>query len=374
MRNHRASERSGERRPEPARRVERTGRTEPAIRPAPAGRAGRGGGPATALAWAAASILLLPACIAPGRRETRVEPPPRAPRPAAEATDAAARAPSRGGDAIVVAGRRVPIGTRVVLWTDPGGYDATSTAPRFGPVGPDGPQGLRYRPGRGGDPREVVDLFVVHYDVCGTSEKCFEVLHDRRGLSVHFLLDVDGTIYQTLDVAETAWHASEQNGRSVGVEVAHIGAYPPGAPSPLDTWYVRDAEGVRMRFPASYGDGGVRTPGFVPRPRRPEPVRGVVQGQRLEQYDFTVQQYDALARLAAGLSVALPRIELRVPLGPDGQVRDAALPADELSSFSGVVGHWHTSTAKTDPGPAFDWDRFLVRARASRAALAAPRP
>src|SRR5262245_43453849 len=46
--------------------------------------------------------------------------------------------------------------------------------------------------------RKVVDQFVIHYDVCGTSRACFRVLHDTRGLSVHFLLDVDGTIYQTL--------------------------------------------------------------------------------------------------------------------------------------------------------------------------------
>ncbi len=59
--------------------------------------------------------------------------------------------------------------------------------------------------------RQKVDQFVLHFDVCGTSAQCFYVLHDRRGLSVHFMLDVDGTIYQTLDVKERAWQATKSN-------------------------------------------------------------------------------------------------------------------------------------------------------------------
>jgi len=44
----------------------------------------------------------------------------------------------------------------------------------------------------------------MHYDVCGVSRQYFKVLHDYRGLSVHFMLDIDGTIYQTLDLNERA--------------------------------------------------------------------------------------------------------------------------------------------------------------------------
>ena len=50
--------------------------------------------------------------------------------------------------------------------------------------------------------QRVVDQFVIHYDVAGTSRNCFEVLQDKRGLSVHFMLDLDGTIYQSLDLKE----------------------------------------------------------------------------------------------------------------------------------------------------------------------------
>ena len=81
--------------------------------------------------------------------------------------------------------------------------------------------------------QRVVDQFVIHFDVCGTSRQCFKVLQDMRGLSVHFMLDLDGTIYQTLDLKERAWHATSSNSRSVGIEIANIGAYPARRQKPL---------------------------------------------------------------------------------------------------------------------------------------------
>ena len=74
--------------------------------------------------------------------------------------------------------------------------------------------------------QRVVDQFVIHFDACGTSRQCFNVLQDHRDLSVHFMLDLDGTIYQTLDLKERAWHATSSNSRSIGIEIANIGVYP----------------------------------------------------------------------------------------------------------------------------------------------------
>src|SRR3981189_658468 len=36
--------------------------------------------------------------------------------------------------------------------------------------------------------------FVIHHDGCTSADMCFSVLQNERGLSVHFLLDNDGTI------------------------------------------------------------------------------------------------------------------------------------------------------------------------------------
>src|SRR6185503_15722678 len=149
-------------------------------------------------------------------------------------------------------------------------YDAYREGPRFAAKGE---EGKRYRPGREptdervralsdyhGWTRDVlaeqIDLLVLHYDACGTSRECFRVLQDERKLSVHFLLDLDGTIYQTLDLREQAWHARAANARSIGVEIAHVGAYPPEERARLARWYEWTEDGVRLTLPPAAGDGG----------------------------------------------------------------------------------------------------------------------
>jgi hypothetical protein len=46
------------------------------------------------------------------------------------------------------------------------------------------------------------------------------------------------------------------------------------------------------------------------------------------------------------------------------RVLDRAFPSEAASAaFHGVVGHYHLTRDKFDPGPAFDWERFLAAAR-----------
>lgn len=298
----------------------------------------------------------------------------------------------RRGDELIAAGRFFHTGTPVVTWLDPGGYDAYRVERRFSALtnadwatssrdvkALETPNryGLRHERldehelervrGGGWDLAtltNVVDQFVIHFDACGTSRQCFKVLHDLRGLSVHFLLDLDGTIYQTLDLKERAWHATTLNTRSVGIEIAHIGAYPPGRAKPLDEWYPTDTDGsVRLVIPERFGDGGQRTPGFVGRPARSERIRGRIQGIELDQYDFTPEQYRALARLTATLCRIFPKLGCDYPRDTDGRVFPAKLPDDDLARFQGVLGHWHIQTNKVDPGPAFQWDEVIAEAR-----------
>jgi N-acetyl-anhydromuramyl-L-alanine amidase AmpD len=290
----------------------------------------------------------------------------------------------RSGDEIVVCGRLFHCGAPVVLWTDPGGYDAYRVECRFNPEQTrpsdpvsDGP--ARYGSLRRHLPadvaervrdtgwpldllREHVDLFVMHYDVCGASRRCFRVLHDVRGLSVHFLLDVDGTIYQTLDLKERAWHAGSANDRSIGVEIANIGAYEDMRV--LDEWYHRRSDGrTVVQFPASIGEPGIRTPHFVAQPARNEPIVGYIHGRWLMQYDLTPQQYRSLARLCAAVSRVLPRIRLDVPRDAHGAPRMDVLSAGELQDYHGLIGHYHLTREKVDPGPAFDWQRLVRESR-----------
>jgi len=41
-------------------------------------------------------------------------------------------------------------------------------------------------------------------------------------VSAHFVIDQDGTVFQLMDIRETAWHASAVNERSIGIEHAAI--------------------------------------------------------------------------------------------------------------------------------------------------------
>jgi N-acetyl-anhydromuramyl-L-alanine amidase AmpD len=111
------------------------------------------------------------------------------------------------------------------------------------------------------------------------------------------------------------------------------------------------------------GDGGVRTPGFVGRPARSEPVTGVIQGSSLVQYDFTPEQYEALARLIATLCQVFPKMPCDYPRDGSGRLITRKLPDEELDRFGGLLGHFHIQTNKVDPGPAFQWDWILARAR-----------
>jgi N-acetylmuramoyl-L-alanine amidase len=209
-----------------------------------------------------------------------------------------------------------------------------------------------------------VDQFVLHFDVSGTSRQCFKVLHDLRCLSVHFLLDLDGTIYQTLDLKERAWHATTSNSRSIGIEIANIGAYASAETGPLHEWYQRDTNGVvRIVIPARLGESGLRTPDFVPRPARPEPVVGAIQGRELAQYDFTPEQYAALTKLTATLCKVFPKLKCDYPRSADGGLIPQKLPDDELVHFQGILGHYHIQSNKVDPGPAFQWDTVVHGAR-----------
>jgi hypothetical protein len=304
-------------------------------------------------------------------------------------------AAKRSGDEIVVAGQLFHTGTPVVTWMDAGGYDAYRVERRFSPYAESSyeqtiaavkdittpnrysartntlsPEEIEKILGGGWtlpQLQNVVDQFVLHYDVCGLSKTCFNVLHDHRGLSVHFMLDLDGTIYQTLDLKERARHATTSNTRSIGIEIANMGAYPPGATKALEEWYGRDTTGQTMiTIPARAGDPMLRVKNFIGRPARPEPVRGIIQGTDLVQYDFTPEQYAALAKLTAALTKIFPKITCDIPRGPDGQVLTKKLPDAELTAYHGILGHYHIQTNKTDPGPALQWEKLLSEARALR--------
>lgn len=298
----------------------------------------------------------------------------------------------RAGDEIVVAGQFFHTGTPVVLWLDPGGYDAYRVERRFAAIEKSDwsnsvaevkalktPNRYSLRShtltsneiervrGGGWDLpllQNVVDQFVLHFDVAGVSRTCFNVLQDHRDLSVHFMLDVDGTVYQTLDLKERAWHATSSNDRSIGVEIANMGAYAVNGKNPFDQWYATNAAGKTiLKIPGRLGEAGIRTKNFVSRPARNEPVRGVIQGDALVQYDYTPEQYAALTKLTAALCSVFPKLKCQYPVDADGKLIPHKLPDDQLEKYQGVIGHYHIQKNKNDPGPALDWEKVVGGAK-----------
>ena len=168
----------------------------------------------------------------------------------------------------------------------------------------------------------VTRQFVIHLDGLRTAAECFRVLHNERGLSVHFMIDGDGVIYQTLDLMHCAFHAAGVNEISVGVELQNRG----------------DAH----RFPNFYPQGERRK------------VTCRIHGHQFLAWDFTAAQYQAMTKLCKVVARALD-LPLASPQS-GGELSWTTLPNPR--SFRGFVGHYHLSRNKWDPGP-FDFRRLF---------------
>src|SRR5207248_2347692 len=156
-------------------------------------------------------------------------------------------------------------------------------------------------------------------------------------------------------------HATHSNHRSIGIEIANVGAYSPNDEErTLANWYRKEPNTGRTRLvlPAYSMKTRICTPNFVGYPARNEPVEGVVQGHKLVQYDFTPQQYAALTKLTATLCSVLPKITCDYLRDESGKVLNHVLSDDQWADYSGLMGHYHVQLNKTDPGPAFDFEKI----------------
>jgi len=200
-------------------------------------------------------------------------------------------------DHLIIAGERVAVPFPVVTWDEPGGLSFY------------GQKGWRKRREPSGN---GVNLFVLHWDVCISSHQCFHVLL-KRGLSVHLMLDGDGTVYQALDLAEArAWHAGNFNERSVGVELQN----------PVLPKYNHTQK--------------------PPRPVITEPrVHRRGNWQHLDFYDIQKKRAIDLAEVICE-RFGIPRV---LPMDEDQVTRRLA-----SRGFRGVCGHYHLAKTKPDPG------------------------
>ena len=177
--------------------------------------------------------------------------------------------------------------------------------------------------------QQVLRQFVVHHDGCPSSRTCFQVLHNERGLSVHFLIDNDGTIYQTLDLVDCAFQAAGVNEISVGVELANRG----------------DA----VRFPDDYH--GQR-----------DKLTCTIHGHQFLAYAYTKDQLESLTAIGRTMTRLFPNLPQSYPLAGSGDPLWTAIA--DPREYAGWLGHYHVTQQKWDPGP-FDFKQFIgtIRAR-----------
>ena len=163
-------------------------------------------------------------------------------------------------------------------------------------------------------------FFVCHWDVCLSSKTCHKVL-EKRGISVHFAIDNDGTIYQFMDMNDVAYHAGGRtwNNKSIGVEIAN--AYYPK----YQGWYKKNGLG-----------------------ERPLVEGAKVHGKTLDPFmDFYPEQYEALKALMKAVHEATG-IPLEAPLDRSGNTNTTVSKKAADGRFEGFVSHYHLKRGKID--------------------------
>ncbi len=68
----------------------------------------------------------------------------------------------------------------------------------------------------------TVDRIILHHTGDDAAIKTYNTLL-KRGLSVHYIIDRDGTIYYALGEDKIAYHAENWNRRSIGIEIVNTG-------------------------------------------------------------------------------------------------------------------------------------------------------
>jgi N-acetyl-anhydromuramyl-L-alanine amidase AmpD len=68
--------------------------------------------------------------------------------------------------------------------------------------------------------RNLIVLHITEGSSAASAIATFKASKKPHRVSAHFVIDRDGTVYQLVDLNDTAWHASTVNARSVGIEHA----------------------------------------------------------------------------------------------------------------------------------------------------------
>jgi len=184
-------------------------------------------------------------------------------------------------------------------------------------------------------PEEDIHRIILHHDAALSARSCYRILA-KRGLSTHFVIDNDGTIYQFLDPGlRQAWASGSVHGKRRDEHRL----------MPNETSFNRGSVAIdfsnacELRWAKRY------------KPPRPVLTQHMHRGRVkwLGLYPGQVAACVALCRLLCDEF----DIQRAVPLADDGSALLQVL--DPVPS--GIVGHLHLTRRKYDPF-GLDWPAF----------------
>ena len=80
--------------------------------------------------------------------------------------------------------------------------------------------------------KKKISFIIIHYTETKTFKQALQLLTDQsRKVSCHFIVDINGKIFNLVDLKNRAWHAGESkwknftdlNSHSIGIEVVYPG-------------------------------------------------------------------------------------------------------------------------------------------------------
>jgi N-acetyl-anhydromuramyl-L-alanine amidase AmpD len=192
------------------------------------------------------------------------------------------------------------------------------------------------------------DLIVLHFTAGPSARSAYNTwIAAAARVATAYILDIDGTIYETFDPSYWAYHLGikgaaaanhRHDKRSIGIEIVNVGPLKPKS-GDLCWWLPQN------RFEKKWCSST-------------DTAQFVRQSYRGFDYfaAYTPQQVQALSPLIQTLRrrFAIPK---RLPALAQRTVAD---PAGYFKDFSGVASHQNFRADKFDVGPAFPWDSITL--------------
>ena len=163
--------------------------------------------------------------------------------------------------------------------------------------------------------RKITEI-VTHWDATLSAKYCYNILK-KKGISTHFCIDNDGTIYQMVDPKHKAWHAKGHNGHTIGIDLSNA-------------YY--------LKYNKTY-----QRSGFGPRPILNSTLHGRDLGEHLGYYPEQLKAYKELLKVLTEYF----DIKLKAPM-VDGKLCDTVYEPAVEKKFNGIVSHYHLTTNKID--------------------------